>query len=148
MKRNLWTLVWALGFIPAFMSCRASDEEKISECTEDFAAGYFNLDFNAAAEHCTPESMKWLTFRGSNITSQDIEVFNAKPHATGVSVTEVKLLNDSSARVRCVVDHVVATDSIEQEQGHTVSQQQWIIPLVKRENRWLVKMEAPLQNAE
>lgn len=135
-------------FIPAFTACSVPDGERISECAEGFASGYFNLDFDEAAGYCTPGSKKWLMFKASNITRQDIEAFNANPRDAGISVVDVELLDDSSARAWCVVENAVATDSLEQKHGRIVPRQKWIIPLVKRDKKWFVKMEAPLQNAD
>lgn len=131
-----------------FIACKAPEEEKAAECAERFASCYFNLDFEGASGYCTQESMKWLSFRASNITRRDIDEVNAHHLAATISVNQVELANDTSALVRCTVNNAIAADSLEQEQARMTTRQEWMIPLVKRGKRWWVRMEAPLQNAE
>lgn len=132
----------------AFSACHTPEEEDISECAARFATAYFNMDFDGAAGCCTPESGKWLLFRASNITRSDLEAFNAMPHDSKVTVTDIEWTNDSSAAARCTVENAVAADSLEQREGRIAAHRKILVPLVKRGKQWRVKMEAPLQSAE
>ncbi len=148
MKRPIKISACACFAALLLHACHTPEEEKISECAARFVTAYFNMDFDEAAGCCTPESEKWIAFRASNITSDDLSTFNAQPHGCSVSATDVGHISDSLAVVRCTVENAVAADSLEQREGRMATRRTWTVPLVKRNGQWMVKMEAPLQNVE
>ena len=94
----------------------------------------------------TPDSRKWIIYVASNLSDDDIEALNTK---TAPAVTEItdSTYNeyDSTGIVVVAVKNYMAFDSIGVT-GHIADEQIYRIPFVRYENRWKIKMEAPLRN--
>ena len=148
MRKGLW--IWGCICVAThlFTACQPSEDEKITECAQDFAYAYFNMNFDQADACCTQESRKWLSFRASNITERDIEAHNTQSGVVQTGIDNIRWQNDSTVLACCLTENAVAADSLEEKQGHIAQRRKWWIPLVKRNGKWRVKMEAPLQSAE
>ena len=129
--------------------CTNEEEEKAEAKARKFAEAYFNLHFDDAFAHCTPDSRKWLHFRATNITESDLQAMRSSLQPATVHDTEIKEFNDSTAIVRCTLYNVLAADSLEQRKGRVLPEAVFDIPLSRTQgNKWQVRMEGPLQNAE
>lgn len=126
---------------------REKDEEQIQEVAEGFASAFFNMDFDRAASFCAPESFPWVRFKASNITEKDLEVYNREQRMAKARLDRLTFSSDTTAAATCQVAHVLLTDSLER-QAIMVPERTFRIPLVKRDGKWLIRMEGPLQSAE
>lgn len=143
--------LWKVILLGVMASACAQDMEKEHEeaqvTAEGFSAAFFNMEFDRAASFCAPESYLWLRFKASNITEKDLEVYNREQRMAEAELDDLTFLNDTTATAICNLSHVLLTDSLER-QATMAQEKSFIIPLVKRDGRWLVKMEGPLQSAE
>lgn len=128
--------------------CVSEDEEKAVAEAKGFAEDFFNLRFDEAYAHCTPDSRKWIAFRASNITEKDLEAVRAAEEDAYVGSAHCERMDDSTALVRCVVCEGLAPDSLEQREGRIRPRATYLVPLQKTGEGWRVRMEGPLQNAE
>lgn len=135
-----------------FASCTGyhssnNDKKEISTCAKKFAFHFFNLDFDSAFLYCTPESKPWIQYRATNITQKDIDVFTTSEYSASVEIEHIKIKEetDSTASVTCKLHDVLFPDSLEKP-GKIKSEMLYIIPLINRNGKWLIKMEGPLQS--
>ena len=123
------------------------EHEEAKVVAESFSAAFFNMDFERAASFCVPESYAWIRFKASNITGRDLEVYNREQCTAEAELDDLTFPNDTTATAICNLSHVLLTDSLER-QATMAQEKSFIIPMVKRNGQWLVKMEGPLQSAE
>lgn len=71
-------------------SCSYSEEKAIEQSVVGFAQNYFNLRYQKALNACTPESEKWVRFKATNITQEDVD--DTTPSATQPNVTSSRLI--------------------------------------------------------
>ncbi len=121
--------------------------EQAKLTAEGFSAAFFNMDFDRAASFCAPESYPWIRFKASNITEKDLEVYNREQRLAESELDDLTFRNDSTAVAVCNLSHVLLTDSLER-QATMAQEMTFRIPLVKRDGKWLVKMEGPLQSVK
>ncbi len=142
-------------FIPVIILCliltsciksqRQKDIEEIKKLSDNFALNYFNFDFISAQKHCTPESYKWLSFIASNIQQEDIDIINSQENKASVETKHVEFINDTTATASCRVSNFLKLDTLGQT-GQITETAEFNICIIKRNNRWLVKMEDLLRN--
>lgn len=131
-----------------FIACYDSRDikEDIKQEITSFSNYYFNYEYKNAIDYVTPDSRKWIIYVASNLSDDDIEALNTK---TAPAVTEITDLTynayDSTGIVVVAVKNNMAFDSIGVT-GHIADEQIYRIPFVRYENRWKIKMEAPLRN--
>lgn len=132
-----------------FHSCsdmpKTKDDEEIITVTDNFASCYFNFNFMKAKLFCTPESEKWLKFSASNITQEDIEILNNLPKGASCEPGEIRHINDTSAIADCNVSDFLRIDTLGKP-GEVTRHGMYKIPVIKRNGKWMVKMEGPLQS--
>lgn len=131
----------------SIVGCTGEEEEKITIQATDFMENYCNLNFDAAYENCTPESRKWIAFHVSNLTESDLQAVRSSQEAARVVSTKCHIINDSVAKVKCTIQGLHPSGTIENGIP-SFSKVKYEIFLVKRKKKWLVRMEAPLQSAE
>lgn len=147
--KNLYSK-WLIPLSVIISACNGSMEkehEQAKTSAQSFAAAFFNLNFDSAASFCVPESYPWIRFKASNITEKDLEVYNSAQQTAEAELKDLTFKNDSTAIAVCKLSHVLLTDSLERK-GIMTQEKAYIIPLVKRNGKWFVKMEGPLQSAE
>lgn len=116
----------------------ASQETK-QEVT-DFANAYFNYDFKTALEHCTPESRKWIEFSASNVHETDLDQIRRLDEGTKVEVAGFDFdSNDSTGTATVVVTNYLHLGI--GEPSEIVDKAKFRLPIVKRGEKWTVKME-------
>lgn len=131
-----------------FGSCfKGDEEEKALLQARTFAVHYFNFQFDEAFLCCTPESRPWMVWKASSLTAADMEAANRTGATAQVEVSRFRRdrERDSCATVRCVVSNLLVADSLEVP-GRLQSEAVYVLPLVKRGEQWLIKMEAPLRS--
>ena len=116
-----------------------SDDDKATEVAVQWGEAYFNCDYHAAEELCTPDSHRWLQFAASNTTQHDLDLL--KQHAAEIEATDYfPEASDTLRMVQLVVrnsvsPHINGNESVQQEEAllfHTT--------VVKRNGHWLVRM--------
>ncbi|WP_298452257.1 hypothetical protein [uncultured Prevotella sp.] len=125
----------------------SEDEEKIKSVTDNFADQYFNFNLKEAMQFCTPESEKWIKFIASNITQEDIDVLKNKPEGATHNTDEIIYVNDTLANIKCHVFNVMKIDTIGLR-GRVSEHEIYNINVVKRGDKWMIKMEGPLQSGK
>lgn len=145
MKISFLTIICLLIFGSCTKHNKSEDEENIISVTDLFASNYFNLKLKEAIPLCTPESEKWIRFMASNIFQEDIEVINNNTENTTHETDEVNYMNDTLATVKCNVYNVFKIDTIGRP-GRISEHEVYNINVVKRDGKWLIKMEGPLQS--
>lgn len=119
--------------------------EKATNVVDSFVGHYFNLDLKASLSYCTPESNLWLSFLASNINQEDIDVINEQEEPAKTEIENVELISDTSATATCIVKNFLKLDTLGKP-GRIVDEEKYMINLVKRNGKWLVKMEGLPQN--
>ena len=89
---------------------------------------------------------QWLRYAASNVHQEDVDILRAQDEGASHEINEIVYnKDDSTAYARITVRNFLQMDTIGTA-GHIVKEAQIRIPLVLRNKKWLVKMEAPLQN--
>lgn len=143
-------LKWLILLTVTASACNGNtrkEREQAESAVLGFASAFFNFDFEQAASFCAPESYPWIRFKASNITEKDLEVYNNDRRMAEADLEDLTFENDTTAVAICNMSHVLLTDSLER-QGIMAQEKAFVIPLVKRNGKWVVKMEGPLQSAE
>lgn len=130
-----------------FAACDTSSDadDGIRKDALAFAENYFNFDFHAASDHSTPEGRKWIGYVASNVSEADLIVLRSYGHAAEVEVNAIDTQNDSTVIVTLSVSDFMSMDSIGRP-GHIVDEAVFRLPMVRRQDRWLVRMEGPLRS--
>lgn len=145
MKISFLTIICLLIFGSCTKHYQSEDEENIISVTDQFASNYFNFKLKEAIPLCTPESEKWIRFMASNIFQEDIDVINNNTKSTTHETDEVNYVNDTLATVKCDAYNVFKIDTIGHP-GRISEHEVYNINVVKRDGKWLIKMEGPLQS--
>ena len=142
-KSQVSGLLIAMSAVASF-SCRHvsfGTEPSIEAAVDSFARDYFNWHFEEAARHCTPESERWLRYAASNVHQADIDLLTHQEESAQHEVMEINRgENDTTATARLTVKNYLRMDTIGTE-GHFVAQADFVLKLVQRDGRWLVRME-------
>ena len=113
------------------------------EVALEWADAYFNCDFHQAEEYITPEGGKWLRFAASNITEQQLQLL--QQHEVKVEADMSDYVNDTMQVVTLKVNNYLAPTPLGEEP--TIKEQgTFRITLVKRDNKWKVRMEGLPRN--
>ncbi len=106
---------------------------------------YFNLDFVGAVPFCTIESKKWLSFISSNISQADVDIIRTQQVGATHEIGEIEHICDTFVVANCSVFNFLRVDTLGIS-GCITEQAVFRIPVVKRNGKWLVKMEGLLQS--
>ena len=112
---------------------------KAQEQARTFAEAYYNYDFERALRLATPESAKWLRFASSNVTSQDVDLYNSQTVPASADVEDFLSVDDSTMVVVLSVHHFVQKDTIGKEPA-VINEARCSLTVVTRDGRQLVKM--------
>lgn len=119
--------------------------DKATNVVDSFAGHYFNLELKASQSFCTPESNLWLSFLASNISQEDIDVINEQEEPANTDIDNIELTSDTSATATCTAKNFLKLDTLGRT-GRIIDEEKYMINLVKRNGKWLVKMEGLLQS--
>lgn len=149
MKFNYSLISLSITFCAVLFSCsvthRGSDDQLNSE-VDDFATSYFNYNYKEAIRHCTPESRKWLIYAASNINDADINVLRNLKEGASIVINDYDFHdNDTTGFSLITVNNYMQLDTIGKA-GHLIKKGDFRLPIVLRNKKWTIKMEAPLRN--
>ena len=80
-------------------SCSYREEKAVEQSVVGFAQNYFNLRYQKALNACTPESEKWVRFKATNITQEDVDVYNSKRDTAECDVESIDLDDDKTTAI-------------------------------------------------
>ena len=147
----LLSVVFAMLCLSLFSSSCERQEKRPSKnnattAVEQFCAAFFNLQYEAALQYCTPESQKWIYFAASNVQDEDLSLLRNREGGTSIEVTEIDASEtDSIGHATVKVGNFLSMDKID-DKGHIAEEGIFHFELVKREGKWKVRMEGLPQN--
>lgn len=136
----------ALGVLFAgvllMLSCSYSEEKDIEQSVVGFAQNYFNLRYKKALDACTPESEKWVRFKATNITQEDVDVYNSKRDTAECDVESIDLDGDKATAV-VEVCNFLNYDSIGKP-ATICPNAKFKFELKKQGEKWMVDVQSPI----
>ena len=143
---RLFTCFIITAYFSVILSCsnkhdaEQNEIKAISETADSFVERYFNFDLIGTSKLCTKESVKWISFLASNITQEDINMLRAQDAAAAYVNLNVDKTSDTTATSSYKVMNFLMIDTLGRPALIT-DEAFYKINLVKRNGRWLVKME-------
>ena len=136
----------ALGVLFAgvllMLSCSYREEKAIEQSVVGFAQNYFNLRYQKALNACTPESEKWVRFKSTNITQEDVDVYNSKRDTAECDVESIDL-DDDKATAIVEVRNFLNCDSIGKP-ATICPNAKFNLELKKQGEKWMVNVQSPI----
>jgi len=131
-------------FFILFASCEYVAEHEVQRAATSFGKAYFSWHLRDALPLTTPESHEWISFAASQLRDTDIAVIK---HAGDVitEIDECVVENDTLASVRLRVQNFCQADTLGKP-VRRIDEAYFRFPLVKREDKWLVRMVSPLRS--
>ena len=124
-----------------FLSCKKNPTDETPVATVQlFTKNMIVADFNTAMQYATPESRKWLLFHSSNLTQKELDILNTTQK---IEIKDTELLNDSTALVSCIIPNIIYKNIFNEDDAQYTNIH---ILTIKRDGKWWVKMEGPLQS--
>lgn len=123
-------------------SCSYSEEKAIEQSVVGFAQNYFNLRYQKALNACTPESEKWVRFKATNITQEDVDVYNSKRDTAECDVESIDL-DDDKATAIVEVRNFLDCDSIGKP-ATICPNAKFRFELKKQDEKWMVDVQSPI----
>lgn len=98
-------------------SCSHSDDfAPWEQAVESFSVAYFNWDYPKAASYATDSSLPWLSYAGSQVTQDDLELINTKTELATVEVMpDAVIVNDSCVVATVLVRNFLEMDSFDRQ---------------------------------
>lgn len=141
---NIYILILALSVSLFFTSCSetfvSEDEKNLTSLTDSFVSHYFNYEFSKAKDFSTPESEKWLRYRATNVIQEDIDTLRKQNERVKLTISSVNMLCDTAATIICDVSNYLSVDTLGRS-GRMAKSGKYKFNAVKRDNRWMIKME-------
>lgn len=144
------SLLFALCVIgSACSSIEEADKEDILNTTKLFTENYFNYYFDEASQHTTPESKLFLMWRASNVNELEISTYNTSQNVATLDMNKLSYekVNDTTAIIHCVVLNSIQRDNLDST-PYVSKRTNYALQLTKRNKKWLIKMEGPLQSVK
>ena len=144
MKNSSLTVFFIVIATTILIQSCHKEKNPAETIAEDFLSSIYNYDFERASTLSTTCSQKWIKFQASNVTQAELDTKPCVCTYSNILSTSSQIMNDSITKVTCSLDKVAVkslqTDSIEFATIQTT------VNVIKRGDKWLVKMEGPLQN--
>lgn len=135
-------LVGLLAGVLLTASCSYSEEKAVEQSVVGFAQNYFNLRYQKALNTCTPESEKWVRFKATNITQEDVDVYNSKRDTAECDVESIDL-DDDKATAIVEVRNFLSSDSIGKP-ATICPNAKFKLELKKQGEKWMVDVQSPI----
>jgi hypothetical protein len=137
MYKQTLTILFFL-FAMVCMSCKDSEYNKIEKAADSFAINYYNWNYLKCSQFVTHESQKYLKFKASNVTDEDIKLLRSMSDGAKVEIeNNYSFENDSAVTVKMKVYNFCYADTI----GHPSKVYDYAeatLLLLKRSNKWKV----------
>lgn len=135
-------LVGLLAGVLLTASCSYREEKAVEQSVVGFAQNYFNLRYQKALNVCTPESEKWVRFKATNITQEDVDVYNSKRDTAECDVESIDLDDDKATAV-VEVRNFLNCDSIGKP-ATICPNAKFKLELKKQGEKWMVDVQSPI----
>lgn len=123
-------------------SCSYREEKAVEQSVVGFVQNYFNLRYQKALNACTPESEKWVRFKATNITQEDVDVYNSKRDTAECDVESIDL-DDDKATAIVEVRNFLNCDSIGKP-ATICPNAKFRFELKKQGEKWMVDVQSPI----
>lgn len=123
-------------------SCSYREEKAVEQSVVGFAQNYFNLRYQKALNACTPESEKWVRFKATNITQEDVDVYNSKRDTAECDIESIDL-DDDKATAIVEVRNFLNCDSIGKP-ATICPNAKFRFELKKQGEKWMVDVQSPI----
>lgn len=136
--------------LPLMASCQLHDDkspEAVDKSLNAWAEAYFTFNYEDALDYMTPESEKWIHFAATNITEKDIDFIKGQNNVVKIEIIDRQISADTTCISQIRVSGFVQLGFVGQE-NKVVNQAEFQIPLVRRDGKWLVRMEGQLQSGK
>lgn len=131
-------------FVSLLLSCSDKDANTAEERALAFAQNYFNLRYKQSLTLCTENAKKWVVFRATNITQEDVDVINAQTDTAECEIDDVELNDDeTTADVKMTIKNVLVCDSIGKH-GNIKEKIKKTLRMKKVSGNWYVDTECPI----
>lgn len=131
-------------FVSLLLSCSDKDANTAEERALAFAQNYFNLRYKQSLTLCTENAKKWIVFRATNITQEDVDVINAQTDTAECEIDDVELNDDeTTADVKMTIKNVLVCDSIG-KRGSIKEKIKKTLRMRKVSDNWYVDTECPI----
>lgn len=125
---------------PAALFGCDSGQGEVEKSAQAFADCYYNLRYKEALGLVTESSKRRILFAASNVSEEDIDVFNGRDADASCHIDDVEVEGDTAARVDMTVRNVLAMDSI--GVPATIKDQIKVtIKLERKGKKWLVDLK-------
>ena len=129
------------------ISCGSShdgkEEDAATECAENFARAFYNLQYKESLDYTTPESERFVRYQAAIITEKDVETVRNADEGATISIESFDWESpdaDTSAIISIQVENFLKLDSI-QSLGHIEEKEAQQLRVVKRDGKWRVDLE-------
>lgn len=130
-------------FVSLLLSCSDKDANTVEERALAFAQNYFNLRYKQSLTLCTENAKKWIVFRATNITQEDVDVINAQTDTAECEIDDVELNDETTADVKMTIKNVLVCDSIG-KRGSIKEKIKKTLKMKKVSGNWYVDTECPI----
>lgn len=134
-------MLLAMCFLAGLGSCGHGGENSAKEAADSFSVAYFNYRFADAEPFATQGSRRWLSFAASQMTQEAVDTLRAMKYGAEVDVSDVDYQDDTTAVATVGVSNFMSIDSIGRH-PRIVAEKQFVLPLVLRNDTWLVNLSA------
>lgn len=133
----------------ALCSCHfySTEEEKIAETAEAFGNHLFNYELKEAAAMTTNDGRKWIMLLASNVDSATVSTIRNQDEAATVDVVNLSITSDTTATVELTASNFVWAKDLEVNPEVT-DEMRFFFNMVKRGNKWLIRMDNLLQSGK
>lgn len=130
-------------------SCHSysSEEGRVAETAEDFGNHLFNYELKDAAAMTTDDSRKWIELLASNVDDATVELIRNQDEAATVSIGNITMSTDTTAIVEMTANNFVWANAID-DAPEVVDGMKFTLGMVKRNKKWLVRMDNLLQSGK
>ena len=133
----------------AMCSCHfySSEEGEVAETAEKFGNHLFNYELKEASGMTTADSRKWIELLASNVDDATVELIRNQDEAATVSVGDISMDSDTTAVVELTASNFVWANSID-EHPAVIDRMTFQLGMVKRNKKWVVRMDNLLQSGK
>lgn len=135
----VFSIITTVFLISACSNLTHTSSDEIEQNVTAWADAYFNYHFDQASTLVTAESRQWLQYAASNVHEADVELLRQAEQGASITVNDIYQDNDTSAQATITVENYLRMDTIGNA-GQMIPQATFIIPLVLRNNRWMIRM--------
>lgn len=137
MKAYFLLFALIIGIIvPSGCGQFATEEEKVHEVTDSFAAKYFTWHFPDAIPYADEDAQQWLRFVSSNVHDADLKLISNTSKVPEYSIADISVTGDT-AIVTLELSDVILMDTLGKS-AHLYESASRTLTLIKTEDKWKI----------